>query len=104
MIVNPETKTPCAHTDLGEVRNTQTHFTCNALYCILCTVVVQIWVSSAHNGSGFYGLKDEINDSLSQDHFHSTLSSGTELNVEFARTGYLGFLVKSDKTDQFGGM
>ena len=70
---------------------------------ILGIVSLQIWVSSPHNGSGFYGLKDEINDSLSQDHFQSMLAGGADLTSKYARTGYLGFIVKSDKTDQYGG-
>lgn len=64
---------------------------------------LQIWVSCPHNGSGFYGLKDEINDTLSRDHFQSSLSSGADLTATYARTGFLGFIVKSDKTDQYGG-
>ena len=54
---------------------------------ILGIASLQIWVSSPHNGSGFYGLKDEINDSLSQDHFQSMLAGGADLTSKYARTG-----------------
>ena len=64
---------------------------------------LQIWVSSPHNGSGYYGLKDEINDALSKEHFHATLSGAGDTTVRYARTGYLGFMMKSEKTDRTGG-
>ena len=54
---------------------------------------LQIWVSSPHNGSGYYGLGDS-NDQLLADHFQSTITS----DPSNARTGYLGFIKKSDKT------
>ena len=60
---------------------------------------MQIWVCSPHNGSGYYGLRDEINDALSLEHFQATLSGSVE---KYARTGYLGFMMKSDKTDRSG--
>jgi len=78
-IVHPDTRAPCAHTDLGE-----------------------IWVSSPHNGSGYYGLKEEINDALSREHFRTTLSGAGDTSVQYGRTGYLGFMMKSDKTDRTG--
>lgn len=60
-------------------------------------------MSSSHNGSGFYGLKEEVNDSLSREYFHVRLSGGGDTSVNYARTGYLGFLMKSDYVDQRGG-
>ena len=60
-------------------------------------------MSSPHNGSGYYGLKEEINDVLSREHFRTTLSGAGDTSVEYARTGYLGFLMKSGKTDRNGG-
>lgn len=58
--------------------------------------VVQIWVHSPHNGSGYYSLGQETNDQLSVDHFQATLAS--DPSTMYARTGYLGFIKKSDKT------
>ncbi|KAL5489570.1 hypothetical protein EMCRGX_G018679 [Ephydatia muelleri] len=78
-IVNPETKMACAVTDLGE-----------------------IWVSSLHNGSGYYGLRDEDNDTLSREHFRAVMAGGGDTTAVFARTGYLGFVKKSDKPDKNG--
>ena len=43
---------------------------------------LQIWVSSPHNGSGYYGLGDS-NDQLLADHFQSTITS----DPSNARTG-----------------
>ena len=57
---------------------------------------MQIWVSSPHNASGYYGLKEEINDALSKEHFHATLSGAGDTSVVYARTGYLGFMIKSE--------
>ena len=60
-------------------------------------------MNSPHNGSGYYGLKERINDSLSREHFKATLAGGGDVTTEYARTGYQGFMLKSDKTDQKGG-
>jgi len=56
---------------------------------------LQIWVSSPHNGSGYYGLGNS-NDQLSADHFQSNIIP--DPSTMYARTGYLGFIKKSDKT------
>ncbi|XP_019861409.1 PREDICTED: disco-interacting protein 2 homolog C-like [Amphimedon queenslandica] len=77
VIVNPETKTPCAHTEIGE-----------------------IWVSCIHNGIGYYGLKDSVNDSLTQEHFKATLVGGIDMTATYARTGYLGFMMPSASRDE----
>ncbi|XP_062518678.1 disco-interacting protein 2 homolog C-like [Corticium candelabrum] len=69
-IVNPDSQALCHSTELGE-----------------------IWVSSPHNGSGYYGLSADINDALTKDHFAARLSDGSV----YARTGYLGFIKHSDK-------
>ena len=55
---------------------------------------------SPHNASGYYGLRDQINDALSLEHFRASLSGATE---KYARTGYLGFMMKSEKIDRAGG-
>lgn len=68
---------------------------------ILC--VCQIWVSSPHNGIGYYGLKDEIGDVLSREHFAATVSGAGDSSTTYARTGYLGFMSKADKLDRSGG-
>lgn len=62
--------------------------------------VLQIWVHSAHNGSGYYsGYGEEV---LQSDHFNSRLSFGDTQTV-WARTGYLGFLRRTELTDANGG-
>ena len=63
---------------------------------------MQIWVSSPHNASGYYGLKEEINDALSKEHFRATLSGG-DSSVVYARTGYLGFMIKSEDNGKSKG-
>ena len=65
-------------------------------------VSLRFWVSSPHNGSGYYGLKDEINDALSQEHFKARVQGSGDSAVEYARTGYLGFMMKSS-TKKTGG-
>ena len=57
-------------------------------------------MSSPHNGIGYYGLREEIGDVLSREHFSATLS--TAGGPTFARTGYLGFMSKSEKVDRSG--
>jgi len=66
------------------------------LNALLTNCVLQIWVSSPHNGSGYYGLGQETNDRLSVEHFQATIMS--DPSTVYARTGYLGFIKKSDKT------
>ena len=62
--------------------------------------LLQIWVHSAHNGSGYYsGYGEEV---LQSDHFNSRLSFGDTQTV-WARTGYLGFLRRTELTDANGG-
>ena len=63
----------------------------------------QIWVASPHNGIGYYGLKEEVGDALSREHFHASLAGAGDTSVTYARTGYLGFMSKSDKLDRGGG-
>uniref|UniRef100_A0A3P9HPK8 DMAP1-binding domain-containing protein n=1 Tax=Oryzias latipes TaxID=8090 RepID=A0A3P9HPK8_ORYLA len=76
IIANPETKGPLGDSHLGE-----------------------IWVHSAHNGSGYYsGYGEEV---LQSDHFNSRLSFGDTQRV-WARTGYLGFLRRTELTDAHG--
>ncbi|MEQ2190895.1 hypothetical protein XENOCAPTIV_014071, partial [Xenoophorus captivus] len=63
-------------------------------------LLLQIWVHSAHNGSGYYsGYGEEV---LQSDHFSSRLSFGDTQTV-WARTGYLGFLRRTELTDANGG-
>ena len=64
------------------------------------TLLPQIWVCSPHNASGYYGLRDEINDALSLEHFRASLNGSGD---KYARTGYLGFMMKSDKVARNGG-
>ncbi|KAM7390105.1 hypothetical protein PAMA_008325 [Pampus argenteus] len=78
IIANPETKGPLGDSHLGE-----------------------IWVHSAHNGSGYYsGYGEEV---LQSDHFNSRLSFGDTQTV-WARTGYLGFLRRTELTDANGAL
>ena len=42
-------------------------------------------MSSPHNGSGYYGLKEEINDALSHEHFRATLSGAVVGRVSVSK-------------------
>ncbi|CAL8277044.1 unnamed protein product [Lota lota] len=76
IIANPETKGPMGESHLGE-----------------------IWVQSGHNASGYFTVYgDEV---LQSDHFTSRLSFGDTQTV-WARTGYLGFLRRTELTDANG--
>ncbi|XP_033855720.1 disco-interacting protein 2 homolog C isoform X10 [Acipenser ruthenus] len=76
IIANPETKGPLGDSHLGEV-----------------------WVHSAHNSSGYFTIYGE--ESLQSDHFNSHLSFGDTQTI-WARTGYLGFLRRTELTDASG--
>uniref|UniRef100_A0A915Q1K2 AMP-dependent synthetase/ligase domain-containing protein n=1 Tax=Setaria digitata TaxID=48799 RepID=A0A915Q1K2_9BILA len=67
VIANPETRGQCADSHLGE-----------------------IWVACSHNAIGYFTLYGE-EASLHTDHFSARLTTGDTLK-RFARTGYLGFL------------
>lgn len=60
----------------------------------------QIWVSSPHNATGYYTVYGE--EALHADHFCTKLSFGDTQTV-WARTGYLGFLRRTELTDASGG-
>lgn len=60
----------------------------------------QIWVSSSHNASGYYTIYGE--ESLQADHFNTKLSFGDPQTL-WARTGYLGFIKRTELLDASGG-
>uniref|UniRef100_A0A8C1X2I4 Disco-interacting protein 2 homolog Ba n=1 Tax=Cyprinus carpio TaxID=7962 RepID=A0A8C1X2I4_CYPCA len=76
IIVNPETRGPLGDSHLGE-----------------------IWVSSPHNASGYYTIYGE--ESLQADHFNTRLSFG-DTETLWARTGYLGFVTRTELLDASG--
>jgi len=57
-------------------------------------------VSSPHNATGYYTVYGE--EALHADHFTARLSFGDTQTV-WARTGYLGFLRRTELTDASGG-
>lgn len=68
-----------------------------AVRVVLC---FQVWVSSPHNATGYYTVYGE--EALHADHFSTKLSFGDTQTV-WARTGYLGFLRRTELTDASGG-
>lgn len=60
----------------------------------------QIWVCSGHNASGYFTVYGD--EALQSDHFTSRLSFGDTQTI-WARTGYLGFLRRTELTDASGG-
>ncbi|MEE6471871.1 hypothetical protein FKM82_009403 [Ascaphus truei] len=76
IIVNPETKGPLGDSHLGE-----------------------IWVTSPHTACGYYTIYDS--ESLQADHFNTQLSFG-DTQTLWARTGYLGFVRRTELTDASG--
>ncbi|XP_056610543.1 disco-interacting protein 2 homolog A isoform X2 [Triplophysa dalaica] len=76
IIANTETKGPLGDSHLGE-----------------------IWVSSPHSASGYYTVYGE--EALHADHFSTRLSFG-DTHTVWARTGYLGFLRRTELTDASG--
>ncbi|XP_047419626.1 disco-interacting protein 2 homolog A isoform X11 [Sciurus carolinensis] len=76
VIAHTETKGPLGDSHLGE-----------------------IWVSSPHNATGYYTVYGE--EALHVDHFSARLSFGDTQTI-WARTGYLGFLRRTELTDASG--
>lgn len=64
------------------------------------SVPAQIWVNSPHCASGYYTIYGE--ESLQADHFNTKLSFG-EPHTLWARTGYLGFIKRTELLDASGG-
>lgn len=77
IIANPETKGQCGDSHLGE-----------------------IWVQSSHNASGYFTIYGDESDYA--DHFSARLVTGNTGEV-YARTGYLGFLRRTECSQQQGG-
>ncbi|KPM06723.1 disco-interacting protein 2-like protein [Sarcoptes scabiei] len=76
IIANPETKGHCGDSNLGE-----------------------IWVQSPHNSSGFFAVFGDEN--LHNEHFNARLSTG-DTSQTYARTGFLGFLRRTESVQADG--
>ena len=57
-------------------------------------------MNSPHNSCGYYTIYGD--DSLRNDHFNARLLTG-DTQTTFARTGYLGFIKRTDLTQADGG-
>ncbi|EDO28946.1 predicted protein, partial [Nematostella vectensis] len=77
VIANPETRGMCADSHLGE-----------------------IWVCSPHNGSGYYTAGE---DKMTEERFGARMTTGDTV-TQYARTGYLGFIKRTDFTQTDGAM
>ena len=77
VIANPETKGHCGDSNLGE-----------------------IWVQSPFNSSGYFNVYGD--DTLHNDHFNARLTTG-DTSQTYARTGYLGFLRRTECVQADGG-
>jgi len=71
IIADPETRGQCGDSNLGE-----------------------IWVECPHNSSGYYTIYGE--DGTYSDHFAARLVTGSNTTQTYARTGYLGFLRRTE--------
>lgn len=113
IIANPETKGPMGESHLGEVclmvlfhHQRPRHVTAvcdwmaEVVYFHVVMTCSQIWVHSGHNASGYFTVYGD--EALQSDHFNSRLSFGDTQTI-WARTGYLGFLRRTELTDASGG-
>lgn len=96
IIANPDTKGHCGDSNLGEV----------SWIVILSNIesnwkeYFQIWIQSPHNSSGFFAVfGDEM---MHNEHFNARLSTG-DTSQTYARTGYLGFLRRTESVQADGG-
>lgn len=62
--------------------------------------LLKIWVQSSHNASGYFTIYGD--DSLHNDHFNVRLITG-DSSQTYARTGYLGFLRRTECVQADGG-
>lgn len=61
----------------------------------------QIWVHSPHNSCGYFTIYGD--DPMQNDHFTARLTTG-DVDTMYARTGYLGFIKRTDLTQADGGI
>lgn len=73
-------------------------FLCLILFSFLN--LFKIWVQSSHNASGYFTIYGD--DSLHNDHFNVRLITG-DSSQTYARTGYLGFLRRTECVQADGG-
>ncbi|XP_065085798.1 disco-interacting protein 2 isoform X3 [Ochlerotatus camptorhynchus] len=71
IIANPDSKGQCGDSHLGE-----------------------IWVQSPHNSNGYFTIYGDETDY--NDHFNAKLVTGCSISETWARTGYLGFLRRTE--------
>ncbi|XP_062555264.1 disco-interacting protein 2 isoform X8 [Armigeres subalbatus] len=71
IIANPDSKGQCGDSHLGE-----------------------IWVQSPHNSNGYFTIYGDETDY--NDHFNAKLVTGCSTSETWARTGYLGFLRRTE--------
>ena len=57
-------------------------------------------MASQHNGSGYFNVTDD--DHLTEEHFNAKLATG-DMDIKYARTGYLGFIKRTELTQTDGG-
>ena len=99
IIANPDTKGQCGDSHLGEVKIREK----NSVWANRENgrgLPFQIWVQCPHNASGYFTIYGE--DSNYQDHFNVRLVTGSTGEV-YARTGYLGFLRRTEAIGSDGG-
>ena len=60
----------------------------------------QIWVNSVHAASGYFTVYG--NEPVNRDHFDVHLATG-DTRTSYCRTGYLGFVRRTDMTQSDGG-
>ncbi|KPP78511.1 disco-interacting protein 2 B-like [Scleropages formosus] len=99
IIVNPETRGPLGDSHLGEVKGSGIRFWMWVLGGWGRLGQVMVWVNSPHSASGYYTIYGE--ESLQADHFNTRLSFGDPQTL-WARTGYLGFVRRTELLDASG--
>lgn len=62
---------------------------------------LQIWVSSNHSASGYYTVCGD--ETAMRDHFDAHLATG-DVQTTYCRTGYIGFVRRTEMTQSDGGM
>jgi len=58
-------------------------------------------VSSAHSASGYFTVYGD--ETSTEDHFDAHLATG-DMQTQYCRTGYIGFVRRTEMTQSDGGM
>jgi acyl-CoA synthetase (AMP-forming)/AMP-acid ligase II len=91
IIANPDTKGQCGDSHLGEIWVKRPEKPVSKLETQVC---FSFQVQSPHSSNGYFTIYGDETDY--NDHFNAKLVTGQSISEQWARTGYLGFLRRTE--------